>query len=533
MSALNLKMILEAVDKITAPVRNITTKIRTMMKTAVVAVGELADRMDKIGKKAAEIGGFLTARLTLPIVGMGALSIRSAGQVEELSMQLEHLAGGADEARKYVHSLQKYIDQFGLADVGDSVKALETAGYTIDEINGRMATLSNLAAGSKAPLAALTEQYIDLRKAGKVSDGDLSTMMKANIPIVQELAKQLGKTDKQIWNMAANGQISFKQYRHAIEGLTSEGGRFGDAMEKRGRSINGVFTAMKNSLGGVMAELGDSLWADLKSADKIKAITEAVRGAVKWFLTLPTGMKSFVTWTVLIIAAVGPLILIVGQLIVGLAGLMLVWSKVALVFGGILGPIAAVYKGLKWLLLGAGRVVMMLPTLIAGVRALGLAFISNPIGLFITAVVALGAAAYLLIKHWDKVKAFFTTLWEVLKGAFKEGVDSVLSYLQPLIDAVNQVIGGLSQIGQSVGKKLSGAWEHLTGDDAGASDMGTAPGGVVAAPVRAGGKNKVDAGGTIKIEIAQDGKARVAQAQTNDSRMQFRAADTGALMGAR
>ncbi|MDO5674783.1 MAG: phage tail tape measure protein [bacterium] len=46
----------------------------------------------------------------------------------------------------------------------------------------------------------------------------------------------------------------------------------------------------------------------------------------------------------------------------------------------------------------------------------------GPIGIAIAAVVALGAGAYMLIRHWDKVGPFFARAWEGIKNVFAQGV---------------------------------------------------------------------------------------------------------------
>lgn len=531
MNGLNLKLILEVVDKITSPVRAIKGKLVETFKAATKGAAELAEALNKAGKKASEVGGFLTRRLSLPILGVGALSLRSAGQIEELTMQMESLAGGADKARDFVKSLQGYIDKFGADELGRSVQQLETAGYSIDEIRKRLGFLGNVAAGSRVPLSELTEQYIELRKAGKASDGDLATMQKSNIPIVKELAKQLGKTEKQIWNMAASGKISFQQYRKAMEGLSAEGGRFEDAMDRQGKSINGIFKELRNSISGVMADLGTGLWKDLDIGPKIKAISSAIRGLVQAFMALPDWLKSSITWFVLIVAMIGPVVMIIGQLTVGIAGLLFAFGKLPLI-------IAAVSAGFRTLLLintvGAA-ISNFIVALRAGytvMQAFYLVLLANPFTIIIAAVVALGSAAYMLIKHWDSVKEFFSSLWEDIKAVFEIGVTALMEYLQPLIDAINTVIGGITQIGRGVGQRIGSAWNYVTGGETSSNESDSAAAGAGVSPAMARDRNtKVDAGGTIKISIDDNRKAQVIEARSNDSRMQYQAADTGQLMG--
>ncbi len=51
-------------------------------------------------------------------------------------------------------------------------------------------------------------------------------------------------------------------------------------------------------------------------------------------------------------------------------------------------------------------------------RTLTVAMMANPIGLIIGGVIALGAGAYMLIKHWSKAKEYFMGFWEFLQNMF-------------------------------------------------------------------------------------------------------------------
>ena len=58
--------------------------------------------------------------------------------------------------------------------------------------------------------------------------------------------------------------------------------------------------------------------------------------------------------------------------------------------------------------------------------ALNKSFLLSPITWIVAGVAALAAAAYLLIKNWDKAAPFFSSLWVVLKNAFSTGGAGVM-----------------------------------------------------------------------------------------------------------
>lgn len=125
---------------------------------------------------------------------------------------------------------------------------------------------------------------------------------------------------------------------------------------------------------------------------------------------------------------------------------------------------------LKW----AAIVAAIAPVLLIGakvvklIQAIGAAMTflaANPIGLVIVAIAALVAAGIWLYKNWDEVVAFLTKLWEgfsvfftdvwesfkgvvsgvweTIKGTFKSGVNSVLGFLEGML---NKAIRGLNHV---------------------------------------------------------------------------------------
>lgn len=116
----------------------------------------------------------------------------------------------------------------------------------------------------------------------------------------------------------------------------------------------------------------------------------------------------------------------------GLVGLKIGFGILQYAIGGILGPVSTAYRLFNRLfpagivasrvfgLLAKGAIFFGRAMLIAG-RAL----LFNPIGLIVT---ALGIAAYLIWKHWDKIKGAFSaavgwlgSAWSRIKGLFAAG----------------------------------------------------------------------------------------------------------------
>gem|GEM_PF-6954071 len=53
-------------------------------------------------------------------------------------------------------------------------------------------------------------------------------------------------------------------------------------------------------------------------------------------------------------------------------------------------------------------------------------------GIWIAAIAAVSAAVFLLIKHWDEVKAFFGRTWEKITGFFETHKERIIQIVRVL-----------------------------------------------------------------------------------------------------
>ena len=101
------------------------------------------------------------------------------------------------------------------------------------------------------------------------------------------------------------------------------------------------------------------------------------------------------------------------------------------VFGRVAGGVAKLSGGFTGLI---GRV---LPMVIGGIRALGMALMTNPIGAIIGGI---AIAAGLLIKFWDPIKNFFANLWGKITGIFSGAWNTIKAIFSGWIGWIKKVV---------------------------------------------------------------------------------------------
>ncbi|MFC0989576.1 phage tail tape measure protein [Pasteurella multocida] len=151
--------------------------------------------------------------------------------------------------------------------------------------------------------------------------------------------------------------------------------------------------------------------------DFTASLTEMLRGMNEWIKENPELAKTIfklITFTALFLGGLSTL------------GLILVT---------IIGPLAATKLAFTVLgIKGFGAIGL----LTKGLGLLKMAIMMNPLGLFITAVIA---GALLIYKYWDQVRAFFGGFWQGLKN----GMAPVLEKFKPLGDMFGVVVGWIEK----------------------------------------------------------------------------------------
>ena len=170
---------------------------------------------------------------------------------------------------------------------------------------------------------------------------------------------------------------------------------FGDSTqtlaEKQLKS-SAAFAQMKETLGTTLVPILSTL----------SSVMTTILGA---FNALPGPVQTAIVVLVGIAAAVGPLLLVIGPL------------------GTAIGVIAPLFA--------AGGIA-------ATAFGAAMTFATGPIGLIIIAIAAIGVAIYLLIKHWDDVKAAATTAVNWIKDAWAGVPGPIQTALAPLIAIIEQ-----------------------------------------------------------------------------------------------
>ena len=214
-----------------------------------------------------------------------------------------------------------------------------------------------------------------------------------------------------------------EEWRRQIELANSQAakGSMGREFDTRMKALSSTWGIFKNQLFNLNATIGNALAPTLDNLmKKIGGIVETVRN---WIIDHPKLSSNLMIF----IGAIG--------------GSLTIFGAFATILSFVLYPVARLFLGLS-------KLNILLPKFKSSLASVGgsiLRGLLSPLKLlgfvFSTTGFAIAAAALLIYKFWNPIKAFFGGFWEGLKS----GLAPVLEKFQPLGTAFGVVVGWIEK----------------------------------------------------------------------------------------
>ena len=239
-------------------------KFRREQKTTVTAVKR---NFKSMGEQAAKTGRMIKAALAGAAVAFavrGLVNITNA--VEQNEIAFRTMLGSAEKARQMMARLSDFARRtpFDLPQVRQNAKLLLGMGIEATKIVPTMKALGDVAAGLSVPLQRLALNFGQVRARGKLTGQELRDFAVAGVPIIAQLAKQLGVSESAIAGMVSKGKIGFKEVEKAFISMTSAGGRFNNLMIEQSKSIGGLLSNLKDFAIIIVEDIGKKSLSDMK-----------------------------------------------------------------------------------------------------------------------------------------------------------------------------------------------------------------------------------------------------------------------------
>ncbi|MBR3171299.1 MAG: phage tail tape measure protein [Lachnospiraceae bacterium] len=391
---------------------------------------KVGGQIQKIGDKAKSAGQKLTQYVTVPLAGGGAAAVKLASDYEENLNKIDVAFGNSsDKVKDWANNA---MQEFGLSKVAatGAVSAFGALGKGIGLTDTEAAGMSTTLAGLSADLASYfnTSNEDSAKALESIFTGETEALKRFGIVMTDTNLEKFAADQGLVWKEMSQAEKTTLRYQYVLS-------KTKDAQGDYSRTSKGTANSMKTFKAAV-EDLGVAVGKHL-----LPLITPLVQKLTKWitkFSQLDPKTQKIITTVGLLAAALGPVLTVGG-----------------------------------FLLSGIGKFITTIPRVIGMISKVGRAFtllrgilMANPWMLVAAAAIA---AVVLIIKNWDKIKAFFSKLWTAVKNIasaawnrIKEAILAPIRATKQLITALwNGIKSSMTSVWNKIRNTASNTWNRI------------------------------------------------------------------------
>lgn len=374
----------------------------------------------------------------------------SSTDVEPLTQALAQCSAGAKNAGWSIQETTAVLARFADAgiegsDAGTSLKTMlqrlaaptDSAATMIEQLGIQTRDSSGTLLGASEIAEELQDKLGGLDSASR--DAALSTIFGSDAMRAATVMMNSGTEGLQKYIDAANDQEAAQRLANS---QMSDGSR---AIEE-----------LKGSLETAAIQIGDTL------APIVQKVAELITALVNKFSALPEGVQQVIVVVGILVAALGPLLMIIGQISLGISAVAGVLSKLS----GIGGVVTKLVGGIKTAVTGLLGMITAHPV-IAAITAIIVILVAlyNKCEWFRDGVNGiLKAIKDGFFAAWDGIVEFFT---ETIPNAWNEMLSSLLAnptirtIVTTITDSFTKLKENLNGIWNGIKQLAQNAWEFI------------------------------------------------------------------------
>ena len=231
-------------------------RFKKSSQNTTVSLKDMAKKL--IGPLSITAGILLMTKL---VKGAVSSSIRYAASVEQITVSFTALLKSADKAQKTLSELKEFSIKtpFTFEELAPAAQRLIAFGTAAEDVVDTMKNLGNAAQGNSETLGRLVDAYGKVQAKGRASLEEINRFTEAGVPLMRQLAEDLGLTNEELFKFVSAGKVGFAEVDTALRNLTTGEGQFAGMLEEQSETLNGALSTLKGSV----QELGKSLVEDL------------------------------------------------------------------------------------------------------------------------------------------------------------------------------------------------------------------------------------------------------------------------------
>ena len=390
--------------------------VRINAKTAQLekSLNNVQKRLQDTGKKVGAMGKGLTKFVTGPIVGATAgiagLVMKTTEYGDELDKTSSKLGVSVERLQDWNH----WAEQNGI-----STNAMERGLGRLNQRVGRAVDGNEKYSDAFADLnVELKDGEGNIRATNDVMEDTVSALMEVEDPAMRsaQASEIFGtKMARDLMPALEDGSLSIEEATAQMD----EHGRITGEQAEQSAKFQDTVDNLKKSFMGIVQEIGmdflpliqDKLLPLIedKVIPAIRGFAERIQGLIGWFTNLNPQTKKIILTVIGLVAALGPVLIVVGKII------------------GVISALAPLFGALKGVILA----------------------LTGPIGLVVLAIAGLIAIGWLLYENWEEVTEWLKGIWEKFAEFFVELWDKMKEWffgkLEEFHDIVKEIWGAIDE----------------------------------------------------------------------------------------
>ena len=470
---LRLGLVVEAIDRASAPLRRISTAVdrisrKTGLRRVRRALGRVGQGFRRVGREALRMGRNIAAVVATAGGALFALATKTARLGDSIAKMADKMGVGIEELQRlrYAAELagvdqQKFdmgLQRFGrraaeaAAGTGEASAAFKYLGIQLKDSAGNIRPVDELLKDVAERWQDIENPLLRVRIAQKLFDSEGVDMTRV-LDAGRDGLEKMGDEAERL------GIMTTEQARRSE--------RFVDNLTRLKQAFKGVGFALSSDLLPIFERwlIRFREWLVVNRGDIVAALKQALRDVIELFKDATQAVRDIIGWLADWRDRIAEAFPILGQLFDRLAEWVdrVGWVKIAiggLVAGlsiGLLTAILGLFVPLAKLTVALGVTLVKslavaadaFASLFGFIKAGKLAFLANP---WVLAFTAIAGAAWLIYKNWETLSPKLSAVWDgvlakvfdvvdKIRGAFRGAGDWIVGLFMAVPDKLSAVWG--------------------------------------------------------------------------------------------
>lgn len=246
-----------------------TLNMNGAMRSQLSITGELANQM---------LGLYSIYTLERFIRGL----VDIGGEFEQQELALSAMLNDAGKAHEIFGSIKNLavVSPFGVRELNDYTKQLKAFSIPYNELYETTKRLADISAGVGVDMGRIILAYGQVRSADFLRGQELRQFTEAGIPMVEALADKFSKLENrvisagEVIDMISKKKVSFEDVKDVLWGMTDDGGKFHNMQEVLSESLSAKWKNLGDAIDIMMADMAESMNGTLKgTAEMLTELT--------------------------------------------------------------------------------------------------------------------------------------------------------------------------------------------------------------------------------------------------------------------